>query len=93
MTRVELIPQFTPIHSFNVVIEDLEPEAKYYYKVGNKSNGYSKISSFTAPMDPDQNKSFSFVYFTNIKGHLKVHLRTQRSYMIISKKMNKMLSF
>ena len=29
--------QFTPINSFNVVIQDLTPETKYYYKVGNAS--------------------------------------------------------
>ncbi|MDR7080142.1 putative phosphodiesterase [Neobacillus niacini] len=59
---------FKAIHSFNVVIQDLTPETKYYYKVGNASDGYSAISSFTAPADPAANKPFSFVVSPDTQG-------------------------
>ncbi|WP_230503491.1 metallophosphoesterase [Sutcliffiella rhizosphaerae] len=60
--------QFTPITSFNAVIQDLIPETNYYYKVGNVEDGYSAIASFTAPADPDANKPFSFVISPDTQG-------------------------
>ncbi|MFC4306699.1 S-layer homology domain-containing protein [Cohnella boryungensis] len=60
---------FKAFHSFNAVIQDLTPEAKYYYKVGNSSSGYSAIASFTAPADPAGNKPFSFVVSPDTQGY------------------------
>ncbi|MCD9024940.1 metallophosphoesterase [Cohnella silvisoli] len=60
---------FKEIHAFNVVIQDLSPETKYYYKVGNASSGYSAIASFTAPVDPAGNKPFSFVVTPDTQGY------------------------
>ena len=59
---------FKAINAFNVVIQDLIPETKYYYKVGNANDGYSAISSVTAPADPDENKPFSFVITPDTQG-------------------------
>jgi DNA repair exonuclease SbcCD nuclease subunit len=59
---------FKAINSFNVIVQDLTPEGKYYYKVGNASNGYSAIASFTAPADPDGKKPFSFVITPDTQG-------------------------
>ncbi|MFJ7729137.1 metallophosphoesterase [Neobacillus sp. NPDC097160] len=59
---------FKAINSFNVVIQDLTPETKYYYKVGNASDGYSAIASFTAPADSAANKPFSFVITPDTQG-------------------------
>ncbi|WP_130605119.1 S-layer homology domain-containing protein [Cohnella abietis] len=59
---------FKAINSFNVVIQDLIPETKYYYKVGNDSNGYSAIASFTAPANPNDKKPFSFVVSPDTQG-------------------------
>ena len=50
------------------MIQDLTPETKYYYKVGNASDGYSDIASFTAPVDPAANKPFSFVISPDTQG-------------------------
>ncbi|MFD0681135.1 MULTISPECIES: metallophosphoesterase [unclassified Paenibacillus] len=60
--------QFKAIHSFNVIIQNLTPETKYYYKVGNASNGYSAIASFTAPVDPNGKNPFSFVITPDTQG-------------------------
>ncbi|TVY03119.1 S-layer homology domain-containing protein [Cohnella terricola] len=54
--------------TYRVVVQDLIPEATYYYKVGNATNGYSAISSFTAPADPTANKPFSFVITPDTQG-------------------------
>ena len=62
------LSNFKAIHSFQVVIGDLTPETKYYYKVGNASDGYSDIASFTAPVDPAANKPFSFVISPDTQG-------------------------
>ena len=62
------LANFKAINSFNVVIQDLTPETKYYYKVGNASDGYSAIASFTAPADPAANKPFSFVISPDTQG-------------------------
>lgn len=62
------LANFKPIHSFNVIIQDLAPETKYYYKVGNASSGYSAVSSFTAPADPAAKKPFSFVISPDTQG-------------------------
>jgi len=59
---------FKPINAFNVVLQDLVPETQYYYKVGNVNNGYSAISSFTAPADPAAAKPFSFVVTPDTQG-------------------------
>ncbi|MFJ5714062.1 metallophosphoesterase [Neobacillus sp. NPDC093127] len=59
---------FKAINSFNVVIQNLTPDSKYYYKVGNSSGGYSAIASFTAPADPAANKPFSFVITPDTQG-------------------------
>ncbi|GAA3407537.1 hypothetical protein GCM10020370_39290 [Paenibacillus hodogayensis] len=59
---------FKAIHSFNVIVQDLTPETKYYYKVGNASSGYSAIASFTSPVDPDGKKPFSFVITPDTQG-------------------------
>lgn len=69
----DIIPEnkrlnFKPINSFNVVINDLIPETKYFYKVGNAANGYSDVSSFTAPANPDDKKPFSFVISADTQG-------------------------
>ncbi|WP_127581799.1 metallophosphoesterase [Paenibacillus koleovorans] len=60
---------FKAIHAFNVVLQDLTPETKYYYKVGNASNGYSAIASFIAPADPAAKKPFSFVVTPDTQGY------------------------
>lgn len=62
------LANFKPIHSFNVIIQDLAPETKYYYKVGNASSGYSAIASITAPADPAAKKPFSFVISPDTQG-------------------------
>jgi predicted phosphodiesterase len=59
---------FKAINSFKVTIQDLTPETKYYYKVGDSVSGYSAIASFTAPADPDENKPFSFVVSADTQG-------------------------
>ncbi|MBP1989155.1 S-layer homology domain-containing protein [Paenibacillus eucommiae] len=56
------------LRTYRVVVQDLTPEAKYYYKVGNATNGYSAISSFTAPADPAAKKPFSFVITPDTQG-------------------------
>ena len=73
--------QFTPINSFNVVIQDLIPEQKYYYKVGNEADGYSAIASFTAAADPAANKPFSFVVIPDTQGYdVKSNENTAKMY-------------
>ena len=62
------LANFKAINSYNIVIQDLTPETKYYYKVGNASNGYSAIASFTAPADPAAKKPFSFVISPDTQG-------------------------
>ncbi|NIK76332.1 putative phosphodiesterase [Paenibacillus castaneae] len=56
------------VRTYRVVVQDLTPEAKYYYKVGNTINGYSTISSFTAPADPAARKPFSFLITPDTQG-------------------------
>ncbi|WP_171683458.1 S-layer homology domain-containing protein [Paenibacillus planticolens] len=56
------------VRSYSVVVQDLTPEAKYYYKVGNSTSGYTAIASFTAPADPAGNKPFSFVVSPDTQG-------------------------
>ncbi|MBA9087186.1 putative phosphodiesterase [Fontibacillus solani] len=62
------LTNFKPINSFNVIIQDLTPETKYYYRVGNASNGYSAIASFISPADPAGKKPFSFVISPDTQG-------------------------
>lgn len=73
-TDAEIFPEnrrtgFKAINSFHVAIQDLTPETKYYYKVGNASSGYSAIANFTAPADPAGNKPFSFVVTPDTQGY------------------------
>ncbi len=56
------------VRTYRVVVQDLTPEAKYYYKVGNTTNGYSAVSSFTAPADPAARKPFSFLITPDTQG-------------------------
>ena len=75
------------------MIQDLTPETKYYYKVGNASDGYSAIASFTAPADPDANKPFSFVISPDTQGTSVSTFDNTTSYTTILRKMNRMLHF
>ncbi|WP_171638177.1 S-layer homology domain-containing protein [Paenibacillus plantarum] len=56
------------VRTYRVVVQDLIPESKYYYKVGNATNGYSAISSFNAPADPAAKKPFSFIVTPDTQG-------------------------
>ena len=87
------IANFKPINSFNVVIQDLTPETKYYYKVGNASDGYSAIDSFTAPADPDANKPFSFVISPDTQGKSVSQFGNTTSYTTILRKMKQDAAF
>jgi len=59
---------FKAVNAFNVILQDLVPDNKYYYKVGNASSGYSEIASFTAPSDHNEKKPFSFVVSPDTQG-------------------------
>ncbi|GBG06942.1 hypothetical protein PAT3040_01484 [Paenibacillus agaridevorans] len=79
--------EFTPINSFNVVIRDLTPEQEYFYKVGNETDGYSAVASFTAAADPAKNKPFSFVVTPDTQGYdVKSYENTAKMFDHIKEK-------
>eukprot|EP01080_Neovahlkampfia_damariscottae_P005662 gene5662-9478_t len=64
--RAWLEPGF--FHS--VVLKNLQPKKKYFYKVGNEIGGYSEEISFISPSDSFDNSKVSFIHFGDMGSYI-----------------------